>query len=148
VPYVARKACHNLFISHLKQSAFWARAYEPGVTDVVSAPTTGDTPVNADFFRIGQRGHQHGSFGQLFPMQSQTGGGYYRCQPLECTFCSTGITVDEDVARPELLGTSCGNYSWYVNSLDLETFPHPIAACQEMESMEQLCCPPSANEEL
>ena len=51
----------------------------------ISDPTSGATPVGADFYFIGERGGeeggQFGPFGELIPLQkyNQTGRGYYRC---------------------------------------------------------------------
>lgn len=130
--------------------SFWSRAYEPGVTDVVSAITSGDTPVNADFFRIGEHGLHYGAFGQLFPLQGQTSGGYYRCQPLKCKFCTSGITTDENVVRPELNNASCRSVALNAESLDLERINGhgQSSMCEEIQVMEQICCPTTANDEL
>jgi len=64
----------------LEFHAFWNRAYSK-VTQYVSDPTDGDTPVGVDFYAIGERGEQFGPFGALYPMQvhNQTGRGYFRC---------------------------------------------------------------------
>ena len=49
--------------------AFWARAYAPGITTLVSEPTYKDTPVGVDFFYIGEQDNQFGPFGLLIPAQ-------------------------------------------------------------------------------
>jgi len=60
--------------------AFWDKMYSTN-TFWVSDPTTGSTPVGADFYLIGERGDQYGPFGALSPLQkyNQTGRGLYRC---------------------------------------------------------------------
>jgi len=60
--------------------AFWDRAYST-VTLFVSDATEVSTPVNVDWYEIGERGSQFGPFGALNPVQlnQQTGRGYFRC---------------------------------------------------------------------
>mmetsp|Transcript_19848 Transcript_19848/g.33804 ORF Transcript_19848/g.33804 Transcript_19848/m.33804 type:complete len:668 (-) Transcript_19848:2283-4286(-) len=58
--------------------AFFDRAYDIG-TYSVSDVTTGDTPVNVDFYLIGEKGEQFGPFGVLYPAANETGRGYFRC---------------------------------------------------------------------
>jgi hypothetical protein len=48
-------------------------------TFYVSDVTTGDTPVNVDFYEVGEKGEQFGPFGVLYPVANQTGRGYFRC---------------------------------------------------------------------
>lgn len=58
--------------------AFWSELYSTS-TLLVSDPTAGSTPVGVDFFWIGERGEQFGSLGALYPVNNQTGRGYFRC---------------------------------------------------------------------
>ena len=45
----------------------------PTVNFLVSEPTMKDTPVGVDFYRIGERGRQHGPFGVLHPLHNVAG---------------------------------------------------------------------------
>lgn len=60
--------------------AFWYRAYNK-FTTFVSDPTKESSPVGVDWYMIGERGHQYGPLGALYPVQryNQTGRGVFRC---------------------------------------------------------------------
>lgn len=125
--------------------AFWARAYEPGVTYRVSEPTYKDSPVGVDFYYVGERGSQFGPFGALYPEQKHntTGRGVYRCEEEVCSFCPKGITADKDFVIPvnfnvsRAVGYTCGFLSDYATGYDEGSY-----ICHEVQMVEEACCPP------
>ena len=121
-------------------SAFWARAYRPDVTPIVSDPTTSDTPVGVDFYWVGEQGNQYGPFGVLYPMQNQTGRGLYRCEGYDkdiCSFCPNGLSVESDFVIPDSGGAKCGGISFaYLSALKNGT-----AECDGVQLAQQVCCP-------
>ncbi|KAL7553920.1 hypothetical protein ACHAWF_017444 [Thalassiosira exigua] len=97
--------------------AFWARAYLPGITTLISEPTENDSPVGVDFFYVGEHSNQFGPFGLLVPAQkhNMTGRGVYRCEEEPCSFCANGVAINEGFMIPEdfnasaiAAGYSCG----------------------------------------
>ena len=121
-------------------SAFWARAYRPDLTPLVSDSTTSDTPVGVDFYRVGEQGNQYGPFGVLYPAQNETGRGVYRCEGYDkdiCIWCPNGLSVESDFVIPESEGTTCGEiYFAYVTTLKNGT-----AECDRVQLAQQVCCP-------
>lgn len=112
----------------------------------MSALSTGDTPVGADFFTIGEHGHDYGAFGELFLMNNHTGHGYYRCKMDPCVFCPDGITADkiDYINGDETFGHTCGTLFNHAKTLESKN----DIMCREIISAEKICCPSSTNDEL
>lgn len=66
----------NQFAAELH--AFWDRIYSKK-THFVSNPTSRSDPIAVDFFEIGRRGEKYGPLGELMPLQTPPGSGYFEC---------------------------------------------------------------------
>jgi len=125
----------------------------------MSDPTTRDSPVGVDFFRIENgptyvdgeidflaemmraavKDDQFGPFGSLLPMQknNQKGRGLYHCaRPPACSFCLTGIS-NADLVADQVIGSTCGEIVSYAKMI-----PGSWPGCQSIKSLEPACCVP------
>mmetsp|Transcript_37962 Transcript_37962/g.79512 ORF Transcript_37962/g.79512 Transcript_37962/m.79512 type:complete len:496 (+) Transcript_37962:298-1785(+) len=86
--------------------AFWSEAfsYDPTMLNLISDPTTSDTPVGVDWFWVTDWGDQYGPFGALTPLQEEIGMGVFRCagkyDPARHVVNVTGVD-DMNVTDPE-----------------------------------------------
>lgn len=95
------------------------------MTDIVSDPTTNDSPVGVDFYYVGERDNQYGPYGLLYPAQinNMTGRGYYRCNVKQCSICANSTGFDGDLIIPKSVplagGLTCGFIQeWYHSEVD------------------------------
>lgn len=49
------------------------------MTQFVSDPSTDSSPIAVDFYNITDRGPRYGPLGQLTPLSSPRGSGYFEC---------------------------------------------------------------------
>jgi len=93
--------------------SYWFQGSFGDLTVAVSDPTSGNSPVGVDFYRIAGRSHQFGPFGSLEPMQlnNETGRGSFSCELAEedsCNFCRSNGVVNEDLVV-SADGQTCGS---------------------------------------
>eukprot|EP00984_Skeletonema_dohrnii_P027544 scaffold17096_cov84-Skeletonema_dohrnii-CCMP3373.AAC.3 len=123
---------------------FWAQAFSPSYSSLISEPTQSDTPVGVDFFWVGEQDEQYGPFGLLRPAFQFPGEGLFRCDVPRlnyCQFCSNG-TIDSSFIVPETDGVNCGDLEEYSKTLSWKTEDDPnYSICLNITQAEEVCCP-------
>eukprot|EP00984_Skeletonema_dohrnii_P028459 scaffold18452_cov71-Skeletonema_dohrnii-CCMP3373.AAC.1 len=123
---------------------FWAHAFDPPDSYLISEPTQSDTPVGVDFFLVGEQDEQYGPFGLLEPAFQFPGEGLFRCDVPRlnyCQFCSNGA-VDSSFIVPGTDGVNCGELEEYSKTLSWKTEDDPnYSICLNVTQAEEVCCP-------
>jgi len=87
--------------------AFWEGVFSenPKRFNIISDPTTSDTPVGVDWFMVTEWGDQYGPFGALIPMQEHIGIGVFSCagkyDPARVVGNATGVEDGMNATEPD-----------------------------------------------